>query len=231
MLIYINMKKEVLLIQMIENSSRIASFQTSKGDGREVVFILGSDEKSLKIVSEGEMNLLYESNLHVALTRAKKSVYFGLQKNNDDIHKKRLRKIKGSNYDYKISLSNNINIDKIIDFIDKKKLISLMEINGIDKDKLIINNESNKESIDWKYHCIRFACFYYSIVFNIINNFDNKDLQIYAILKTISNLKIQEFYCRKLLSFFILGLNMIIIYLSFHFVNFLKKKKKIILKL
>ena len=102
------------------------------------------------------MNLLYESNLHVALTRAKKSVYFGLQKNNDDIHK-RLRKIKGSNYDYKISLSNNINIDKIIDFIDKEKLHISNEINGIDKDKLIINNESNKESIDWKYHCIRFA--------------------------------------------------------------------------
>jgi hypothetical protein len=173
-------------------SSRIMSFQTSKGDGREVVFILRCNEKSLKVVSDGEIELLYESNLHVALTRAKKSIYFGLQKNNDDIHR-RLRNIKDSNYDYIISLSNNINIDKLKDFIDKEKLIELMLNNGIDKDKLIINNDNNNESIDWKYHCIRYACFYYSIVFNIIKHFNSKGSQIYAILKTLSNLKLQQF--------------------------------------
>ena len=70
------------------NSSRIMSIQTSKGDGREVVFVLGTTEKSLKLVSDNELNLLYESHLHVALTRAKSKIYFGLIEKNDDIHRR-----------------------------------------------------------------------------------------------------------------------------------------------
>ena len=64
------------------NTTRIMSIRTSKGDGRPVVFILGTTEKSLKIVSNNEIGLLYESHLHVS-TRAKNKIYFGLIKNNN----------------------------------------------------------------------------------------------------------------------------------------------------
>ena len=36
--------------------------------------------------SNNEKNIVYESHFHVALTRAKNKIYFGLQYNNDDIH-------------------------------------------------------------------------------------------------------------------------------------------------
>ena len=70
------------------NATRIMSIRASKGDGRKVVFILGITESSLKILSNKEKELVYESHLHVALTRAKNQIYFGLVKNNDDIHKR-----------------------------------------------------------------------------------------------------------------------------------------------
>ena len=58
------------------NASRIMSIRSSKGDGREVVFILGVNEKSLKMVSDNKIGLVYDSHLHVALTRAKCKIYF-----------------------------------------------------------------------------------------------------------------------------------------------------------
>ena len=72
-----------------EEASRIVTIRTSKGDGRKVVFVLECTEASLKIVSRcDEIDLIYESYLHVALTRAKEKIYFGIKKNNDDIHKR-----------------------------------------------------------------------------------------------------------------------------------------------
>ena len=67
------------------HSTRIMSIQTSKGDGREVIFILVCNERNLNLVSSNQ-ELLYESHLHVALTRVKEKIYFGLERNNDDIH-------------------------------------------------------------------------------------------------------------------------------------------------
>ena len=41
------------------------SIQTSKGDGRKIVFMLDVTEKSLKKVSNNKIGLCYESHLHV----------------------------------------------------------------------------------------------------------------------------------------------------------------------
>lgn len=67
-----------------ENASRIVTIHTSKGTGREVVFLLGMNELSIKIFSKTSL-LVYESLVHVALTRQKKSIYIGIENNNDDI--------------------------------------------------------------------------------------------------------------------------------------------------
>ena len=69
------------------NATRIMSIRSSKGDGRNVVFILSLTEKSLKLLSNKEKGLVYYSYIHVALTRAKRQIYFDLTKNKDDIHK------------------------------------------------------------------------------------------------------------------------------------------------
>jgi hypothetical protein len=56
-------------------STRMVSIHSSKGDGREVVFVLGVTESVLKLYSGIKDTLRYDSMLHVALTRMKKSLY------------------------------------------------------------------------------------------------------------------------------------------------------------
>ena len=64
------------------------SIHASKGNGCEVVFLLGITENNLKVFSGKTGNLMYDSLLHVAITRQKKSLYIGLVNNNDDIWKR-----------------------------------------------------------------------------------------------------------------------------------------------
>jgi hypothetical protein len=68
-----------------ENSTRILSIHASKGNGCEVVFVLGITESALTIISKEKCNLVYDSLLHVAITRQKKSIYIGIENNYDDI--------------------------------------------------------------------------------------------------------------------------------------------------
>ena len=56
-------------------STRIVSIHSSKGDGRNCVFVIGLYEKSLKTFSGLRDSLIYDSLLHVAITRMKKKLY------------------------------------------------------------------------------------------------------------------------------------------------------------
>jgi hypothetical protein len=97
-----------------------------KIDGREVVFILNCTEYSLKMVSNHEFNLLYESHLHVALTRAKCKIYVGLVKNNDEIHR---RLSKTGIVEYKPSIKiKHITIEKLLDIVNKEHVIQLLHL-------------------------------------------------------------------------------------------------------
>ena len=109
-------------------ASRIMSIRTSKGDGREVVFILGTTEQSLKMVSNKRIGLVYESHLHVALTRAKRKIYFGLVKNHDKIHK---RFGDSGLVDFVPNIRNKISLEKIIQLIDRDKITKILLNNGI----------------------------------------------------------------------------------------------------
>ena len=186
------------------HSTRIMSIQTSKGDGREVIFILGCTERNLNLVSSNQ-ELLYESHLHVALTRVKEKIYFGLERNKDDIHS-RIQVV--DKKVYLPDINKNISIDKIKDFIDINAIMKILIENNITEDdyleETIVNN--NKEIIDWGYHCIRYAVYYYSIIFNIINNgkidSDNyKKLQLKIILNKLSKLEVQIFKPKEYYNF------------------------------
>lgn len=176
-------------------ATRIMSIKASKGDGRPVVFVLGVTESSLKKVSNKEKRLVYESHLHVALTRAKNQIYFGLVKNNDDIHK---RFGETGYVEYLPNISKKIYLDKITELIDKDKLIELLEKNNISQEN-ILKEEINiqpKEQVDWGYHCIKYETFYYNIILNLINNKSNNlskdNSQLFVKLKIISNYEIKE---------------------------------------
>ena len=56
-------------------STRIVSIHSSKGDGRNCVFVIGLYEQSLKTFSGLKDSLIYDSLLHVAITRMKKKLY------------------------------------------------------------------------------------------------------------------------------------------------------------
>ena len=76
---------QIINLKESENATRILSIHTSKGTGCEVVFLLGVTEHALKIFSRQTDNIVYNSLLHVAVTRQKKAIYVGIENNNDDI--------------------------------------------------------------------------------------------------------------------------------------------------
>ena len=184
------------------NATRIMSIRSSKGDGRKVVFILDVTEESLKIISNKELGLVYESHLHVALTRAKNQIYFGLRKNNDDIH----RRFADLGYvEYLPDINKKIYLEKIIDLINKDNLIELLSNNNINFNS-IIEEESKiklRETVDWGYHCIKYQTYYCNVILNIINNrqhnLSKKNSQLFVKLRILSqysirNLNVKEYY-------------------------------------
>lgn len=58
--------------------TRMVSIHSSKGDGRKVVIVVDPNEFIFKRYSNGEKNLVYESLLHVALTRQEEKLYITL---------------------------------------------------------------------------------------------------------------------------------------------------------
>ena len=186
------------------NATRIMSIRASKGDGRKVVFILGITEATLKLVSNKEKKLVYESHLHVALTRAKNQIYFGLVKNNDDIHK---RYGETGYVEYLPNISKKISLEKINDLINKTNLITLLNKNNISPETILKEdiNIKPKEAVDWGYHCIKRNSFYYNIILNIINNryknLSKDKSQLFVILNIISKYEIIEYNVNEFYKF------------------------------
>jgi hypothetical protein len=177
------------------HASRIMSIKASKGDGRNVVFVLDVTERSLKLVSNQEISLVYESHLHVALTRAKHKIYFGLSKNDDNVHK---RFGECGYVEYLPEINSKIPLDKIIDSIDKEKLIEIMQYGHQSIEDLLPKDDKSsskpKEQVDWGYHCIKHGAYFQRVIANIVNNrkcnSDYKKSELKVILDKISKLDI-----------------------------------------
>lgn len=189
---------QVINMDKSKNASRIVSIRTSKGDGRNVVFVLGCTEASLKIVGQCEnKDLIYESYLHVALTRAKTKMYFGLDQNNDDLHARF-----GSNglVEFKPKINNKLKLNDVVNFMDKEKTIKLLQENDVleySDDTESSMNIQQKQVVDWQYHCIRRSIYIQYAVFMIMNyNVKNSNFnrsQIKTILDITSKLNTTDF--------------------------------------
>ena len=145
-------------------TTRLVSIHTSKGDGRNIVFVIGLNKNSLLIFSKKPNNLIYDSLIHVALTRMKKKLYFFIDDINDCISIK-IRTIL-NNYYIKTSnkkaqkpniftISKSIKINTTVNdiYIKLKEIII---------DKTIYNNYSNltninNKVIDINHHYLRYA--------------------------------------------------------------------------
>lgn len=195
--VYIHKHTEGTVINTNDSvkATRIMSIKSSKGDGRKVVFVLNITEQSLKLVSNNEKGLIYESQLHVALTRAKQQIYFGLTKNNDDIHK---RFGECGFAEYMPKIEQKITIDKIHQLINKQKLIGLINIHITQENVLKQDVKINQsEIVDWGYHCIKYQTYYYNVILNILDNKkenqSKQKSQLFVVLDIISKLNIIEY--------------------------------------
>lgn len=185
-----------------ENSTRLVSIHTSKGDGRNVVFVIGLNEQSLIRFSNENNNLIYDSLIHVAFTRMKKKIYISVEENNDDIHQKISKYI--CDNDIISELKPDLYIRKKIkynDIIDctKTKIDFELLSNIIIKDnnKLQFNEDDNKLIIDMGHHNIRYSSMLIYLYIKIIksqNNLKNTEIkkQITAKFNEIKNAKIYD---------------------------------------
>jgi hypothetical protein len=159
-----------------ENATRILSIHASKGNGCEVIFVFGLNQKALQIFSKDKCNLQYDSLLHVALTRQKKSLYIGIENINDDIAQKFEKYIEIDN-ELKPDLNDikkSIKYNKIIDFSCNSDNLFLniydKYLSSTELVNILPDNQDNKNIIEWGHHIIRYCVFYYYLKFNIINN-------------------------------------------------------------
>ncbi len=185
-----------------ENSTKILSIHASKGNGCEVVFLFGLTQNTLQLFSKDKCNLQYDSLLHVALTRQKKSLYVGIENNGDDICT-RFEKFIEVNSEIKPNIDKiktSIKYNRIIDYtINSESLFNkiFMKYSYFNEleNKLPENND-NKNIVDWGHHLIRYCVFYYQLLLNIINNehMDNlSKCQFTTVLNKISKLNINYY--------------------------------------
>jgi hypothetical protein len=199
-----------------ENATRILSIHASKGNGCECVFLLGLTESALSLLSrqkyekDGE-NLVYDSLLHVAITRQKKTLYIGIEENNDEIYKLFKEQIKFEENKLiqpNAYLSTSNKISDVVDYIINSKFETILEfIEKNNYENKLPQLEENRPLVDWGHHIIRMSIFEYYIMYSIINNEDFDDDskshdQFLTILSKVSDLnilpKLYVEYCKIL---------------------------------
>lgn len=191
-------------LQESENATRILSIHSSKGNGCEVVFVLGINESSLVKFSKEKCNLVYDSLLHVAITRQKKSIYFGIENNDDDISN-RFKCFNIEKKDYiepPLRISKFNNIKKINNFInDDDEIFTNLYKNIIEPNNYqsLLSPEEmelsdSKPIIDWGHHIIRHSVILYYFMYNVMDNdvVENEKCkdQFFTVLRVLSKKKI-----------------------------------------
>lgn len=168
------------------DKTRLVSIHTSKGDGRKVVFVIGLYEKGLLLFSKGEKNLIYDSLIHVALTRQKEKIYIRIEENNDDIHIKFKDFVSSS--DIKPDISQ---IKKDIKYYDLIKNINNDDFSKLFNDTFPLNIiDKEKQTIDIQYHIIRYACLITAFYIKILKYDELK--QLIAKFNNIKNASINS---------------------------------------
>lgn len=203
--VYLHKSVEGKPINIIESehATRLLSIHASKGNGCEVVFVLGLTEFTLckfcnvdrinKLGNDPYDRIVYESLLHVALTRHKKFIYVGINNDiNDDIYK-RFRPY---------LTTSTLSIPEMDKTITNKDLIRYRNNELYDICKYLLNSheylipqdkKSNKENIDWGHHILRYTMFRFHILKNITNDLDAPDMtQFMTRLRKISKLEIKQ---------------------------------------
>jgi hypothetical protein len=134
-------------------STRIVSIHASKGDGREVVFVVGIDEHALKKYSGIKESLIYDSLLHVAITRMKKTLYFFYGEDEIGRKVKEWLHKRGEVFSIKnVNIKNSIDVKELL----RMKGEELNQLSDLDYTDPMDSIESAK-LIDMGHHNIRYG--------------------------------------------------------------------------
>jgi hypothetical protein len=160
------------------HSTRIVSIHSSKGDGRNVVFALDLKESSLKRYSGMKDSLIYDSLLHVAITRMKKKLY--IECANDDIGRKvrefmALNDIEMKTHADELLIENKIKVNDIIQLCGNK-VIEYIDTYYDDE------YSESKQIIDMSHHNIRFGIMLMKICISIQDEKYDRNSHIQTIL-------------------------------------------------
>jgi len=159
-----------------EHSTRIVSIHSSKGDGRPVLFVIGLDNKSL-IKFNKQDSLVYDSMIHVAITRAKEKLYYFMTcDTNDKLNKKIVEWIQKQPEEYKNNTFKNVELNYKFQNFNKLDIYPLVNTTIFEKIKSEYNFDEIKETfdhkitkiIDTKHHTIRFQSMYILILLNAL---------------------------------------------------------------
>ena len=167
------------------HSTRIVSIHSSKGDGREVVFVIGLTDFKLRIFSGLKESLKYDSLLHVAITRMKKSLYITYK--DDYIGNKIKSFLDKTGQDYPI---DELLISPII------KTRDIIRISGeeLNKECLLLYDDSSVDThiVDMAHHNIRFGIMYITICEQLMNETFDRCSQIKVVFNNAHTYPIHE---------------------------------------
>uniref|UniRef100_A0A6C0AT44 Competence protein CoiA nuclease-like domain-containing protein n=1 Tax=viral metagenome TaxID=1070528 RepID=A0A6C0AT44_9ZZZZ len=183
-----------------EKSTRIVSDHSSKGDGRNVVFLIGFTESAIKKFSGTNDSLVYDSLLNVAITRMKEKMYIRYENNNDDIARRIniYRNTNGENIcqDNKpnITITNYIKYNDIISTAMNQSFEQFYEtiIQNTELEHYKEEKKDEKKIVDMGNHIIRYSSLFVTILLEIVNKeMVNPDSEIKKQIKAILH-KISE---------------------------------------
>ena len=160
-------------------STRMVSIHSSKGDGRNVVFMIGFSESALKRFSNRSDTLIYNSLFHVAITRMKQKLYIQYFNNGDKFAQKLGRfcfnDCEYANIRPNIHINSSIKYNEIATGCSKINFDNFYStfIEPANLDKLE-DDKSEKKIIDSGNHSIRYSSLLITLLIKIINQEGSK---------------------------------------------------------
>lgn len=156
-----------------EYATRMVSIHSSKGDGRPVVFVIGLSEAALQMFSQVSNNLIYDSLLHVAITRQKERLYFRLENDKDDIGARIHKSVSSVEFcsqgEFNI-VKNNSKLSDIMRDVVKNQFDEINEkIISVNSPPPLPKNEDNKQIVDMCDHHIRYASMFMNTIIHCCN--------------------------------------------------------------
>lgn len=183
------------------DATRIVSIHSSKGDGRPVVFVMDMCEPVFIKYSDVPRNLVYESLLHVALTRAKEKMYIRVSEKKECDLSRRLLECAGLKCVYSIPKTFTFDVEQLLEnnesvYEDFKHVLNTPQLDCRVNPLPVV--------MDMKHHIARGITQVTLVYLCVLETFQStqKNQHIQMVLKTIQKYTIQFYesseYHRKL---------------------------------